>query len=85
MHPHLKRIQDRAWDIKDLIDELGVRKISERNLAVIEGVGRDLDRLHAKLLAIRDVRKRDKADEPEQPHSNGTDAQPAQQELASNG
>ena len=59
MIDQLRRVQDLAWDIKDSCDELGPRKISERNTAVLEGIERDLVRIKAKLVAIRDVRKRE--------------------------
>ncbi len=58
MNEQLRAVQDKAWSLKDLCDDLAARKLSERDVAAFESLGRDLDRLAAKLVGIRDKRKR---------------------------
>lgn len=69
MNPNLLSVQDKAWSIKDICDSLEPRKLSQADLATLDSIGRDLDRLQAKLVGIRDKRKRDKAE----PAGNGVE------------
>lgn len=81
MNEHLQAVQDAAWSLKDLCDDLAPRKLGERDVATLQSVLRDLGRLEQKLVGIRDKRKRDKGDEPE-PQSNGSSStEPAQRAL----
>lgn len=67
MNEHLRAVQDAAWSLKDVCDDLAPRKLSANDIATLQSVLRDLGRLEAKLVGIRDKRKRGgDADEPEQ-------------------
>ncbi len=63
MNEYLQAVQDAAWNLKDLCDDLAPRKLSERDAAALQSVQRDLGRLEAKLIAIRDKRKRGASEE----------------------
>lgn len=68
MNADLQAVQDKAWDLKDACDDLAARKLSANDVATLQSVKRDLCRLEAKLVGIRDKRKRG-GSEDEQPES----------------
>ncbi len=51
-------VQNKAWDVKDICDDLLTRTLGAKDLAALESVLRDLERLAQKLIGIRDRRKR---------------------------
>ena len=61
--PELQAVQNAAWDLKDLTDDIAWRKLSERDKSMLQSVERDLRRLIAKVDTIQHKRKRDKADD----------------------
>jgi hypothetical protein len=60
--PELQAVQDAAWNIKDLCDDISWRTLSQRDKAMLASVKRDLDRLHAKIDTIQNKRKRSSED-----------------------
>jgi len=60
-------VQDAAWSIKDVCDDLVLRKLGARDRAVLASVERDLGRLHQRLVDVRDKRKRGPKKPTEQP------------------
>lgn len=70
MNEHLRQLQDKAWDLKELMDELAPRKLTDADIATVQSVQRDLDRLHLKLITLRDkykARGRKKSNAPAAP------------------
>lgn len=63
MNADLQAVQDKAWDLKDACDDLAARKLSANDIATLQSVKRDLGRLEAKLVGIRDKRKRGGSDD----------------------
>ena len=61
--PELQAVQNAAWDLKDLTDDIAWRKLSERDKAMLQSVERDLRRLIAKVDTIQHKRKRAAVDE----------------------
>lgn len=58
MHKTLLALQDDAWNLKDLCDELAPRSLSAGDVAAIESVRRDLARLTGKVQGVKDKRKK---------------------------
>lgn len=67
MNKDLEAVQDAAWLLKDLCDDLAPRKLSAGDLATLQSVKRDLGRLENKLVGIRDKRKRGGAEDHDEP------------------
>lgn len=63
MNPELMKLQDAFYSLKDLCDELAPRKLGQGDVFTLQSVQRDVDRLQTKLVAIRDKRKRETAEE----------------------
>lgn len=61
--PELQAVQNAAWDLKDLTDDIAWRKLSERDKAMLQSVERDLRRLIAKVDTIQHKRKRATVDD----------------------
>lgn len=88
-HPEARALEDAAWRLKDLGADSHARAMSGPLRSALLRATRDVNRVHDALHAELHKRKRaageatgaaEQADE--QPHGNGTDAPPAQQELA---
>jgi hypothetical protein len=61
MNPILLELQEDAWNLKDLCDEMSHRTLSKPDELVLESVRRDIARSALKVIAIRDKHKRTRA------------------------
>lgn len=64
VNPKLQAVQDEAWDMKELCDELDTRRLYVTDEAALEAVLRDMRRIKPKLVALRDKYKRKPKGEP---------------------
>lgn len=71
-NPEVRAVEDAAWDVKDTASDLYGRVLSGPDKAALASVLRDLERLHERLVGVRDKRKRNGA----------ADVQPAIEEPA---
>jgi hypothetical protein len=74
-HPDARALEDAAWDLKSAAERFHGRAMTAETRAVLASAQRDLQRIKRAIDAEWDrrcaVRKRDKADELEQPRVNG--------------
>jgi hypothetical protein len=71
-HPEVRAVEDAAWNVKDCAADLYGRVLSGPDKAALASVLRDLQRLHERLIGVRDKRKR----------GNGAVAEPVAEEPA---
>lgn len=53
----VRALEDAAWSLKDLAAEFFSRSLSAPDRAAINGARRDVERIHDRLVAVRDKRK----------------------------
>jgi hypothetical protein len=75
----VRAVEDAAWSVKDAAADLDGRALSDTDKAALASVHRDLERLHERLVEVRDRRRRKRSNgtteaEPEL----ATDPQPAE-------
>lgn len=57
-HCPARCVEDAAWDLKDAAADLIGRPLSDADKATLASVQRDLERLHERLVEVRDRRRR---------------------------
>ena len=57
-NPEVRAVEDAAWNVKDCAADLFGRALSDTDRAVLASVQRDLERLHERLVEVRDRRRR---------------------------
>lgn len=66
-HPEVRAVEDTAWNIKDTAADFYGRSLSGPDKSALASVLRDLQRLHERLVAVRDKRKRSNGAAVEEP------------------
>lgn len=78
-----RAVEDAAWNLKDVAADLIGRALTESDLAVLASVRRDLERLHERMVEVRDRRRRKRNGAAAEPATiAGVDPQPKQEEPA---
>jgi|GEM_PF-3676969 len=82
-HDEVRELEDVCWLLKDVAgDFYGRASLSGPDRAAIVGATRDMRRIHERLVAVRDKRKRkDTSDEPEAT-APAAEQQPTEQDAA---
>jgi hypothetical protein len=78
-NPEVRDLEDAAWNVKDCAADLFGRPLSDSDRAVLASVQRDLERLHERLIEVRDRRRRKRSNgaaEPE-PANDSMPVEPA--------
>jgi hypothetical protein len=57
-HIEVRAVEDAAWSVKDCAADLFGRALTDADRAVLASVQRDLERLHERLVEVRDRRRR---------------------------
>jgi hypothetical protein len=78
-HPDVRAVEDAAWNVKDVAADLFGKPLTDADLAVLASVRRDLERLHERLVDVRDRRRRKRNGVPA---VAAADDQPEPQETA---
>lgn len=76
----VRAVEDSAWNVKDCAADLFGRPLSDADRAVLASVQRDLERLHERLVEIRDRRRRRRngaAPEPQPAIDLATESEPS--------
>jgi len=82
-HPEVLELEELAWEIKDIAGDFAGRlSLSGPDRAALVSANRDLQRIKARLIDVRDKRKRKDAPADEQPAvEQPVAAKPEQQSL----